>query len=449
MNRYETALSSSKVLRPVKTPGKSYRGTLERLLRGDLNFHEENGNYATHNLHAFAAKFPPQIPRTFITNLTSEGEVILDPMVGSGTTIIEALLLNRKAIGLDLDPLSIRINRAKLICLGHIDISPSVDRVITKAEELLEQAAKLEAERKHRFDSASLEFINYWFLPRTQQELLSLILAIEDEPDSDVRQVLELIFSSTIVTKSGGVSMARDLAHSRPHMDLTKIPKNAVEEFRKRARRFVKELSQFPKIFGDARVENGDARHMEIPSNSVDLVVTSPPYANAIDYMRAHKFSLVWFREPISQLSDLRAKYIGSERIGKLSKRVLPPKTLEIIHNVTEKDAKKAKILHKYYSDMEETLEETYRVLKPGRVAIIVIGSSTMRGLDVKTHECLAEIANFVGFEVVGLSKRQLDRNRRMMPARFKGNGDSQIENRIHEEYVLGLIIPESLNHAK
>ena len=60
-------------------------------------------------------------------------------------------------------------------------------------------------------------------------------------------------------------------------------------------------------------LHHADARQLPIDDESVDLVITSPPYANAIDYMRAHKFSLVWFGEPISELSALRATYIGSD----------------------------------------------------------------------------------------------------------------------------------------
>ena len=53
---------------------------------------------------------------------------------------------------------------------------------------------------------------------------------------------------------------------------------------------------------------------LPLADGSVDLIVTSPPYANAIDYMRAHKFSLVWLGQPIANLSHLRGKYIGAER---------------------------------------------------------------------------------------------------------------------------------------
>src|SRR5215471_13641600 len=92
-------------------PGK--RGRLVTLLASELNFHGENGNYASHHLHAFAARFPPQLPRAFIRGLTNQGDVVLDPMMGSGTTVVEAWLEERRGVGLDIDPLALRLCRVK------------------------------------------------------------------------------------------------------------------------------------------------------------------------------------------------------------------------------------------------------------------------------------------------------------------------------------------------
>jgi hypothetical protein len=93
---------------------------------------------------------------------------------------------------------------------------------------------------------------------------------------------------------------------------------------------------------------------------------------------------------------------------------------------------------------MKSVLTEMYRVLRSDSVAIVVVGTSVMRNIDVQTHYCLADIAAEVGFDVVGIAQRVLDRNKRMMPARFGKKTDSMIEQRMHEEYVLGLVKPES-----
>jgi DNA modification methylase len=86
---------------------------LSDLLAQELDFHNQNVTYASHNFHSFPAKFPPQLPRHFIDGLTNAGDVVLDPMQGSGTTTLEALLTGRQAIGTDIDPLALLIASVK------------------------------------------------------------------------------------------------------------------------------------------------------------------------------------------------------------------------------------------------------------------------------------------------------------------------------------------------
>jgi len=92
----------------------NYERSLGRLLKSNLCFHGCNGRYSTHAWHPFPAKFPPQLPEAFISGLTFEGETVFDPMMGSGTTLVEAARLGRKAIGCDIDPLARLIVGAKL-----------------------------------------------------------------------------------------------------------------------------------------------------------------------------------------------------------------------------------------------------------------------------------------------------------------------------------------------
>ena len=413
---------------------------LSALLAGELNFHGEDSSYASHDVHAFAAKFPPQLPRAFIRGLTAPGDVVLDPMMGSGTTIVEALLAGRRGIGLDIDPLALRVSQAKTIPMSADDLRNIGLKVISHAQDLLSDPS---IERLiQKFDSRTKEFIDYWFYPKTQRELAALILSMQTVNVSLVRRFLELTFSSIIVTKSGGVSRARDLAHSRPHLDKEKTPKNALEQFSLRLQKNIKSMAHLDPRGALAAQLPGDARSMPLKDGVIDLIVTSPPYANAIDYMRAHKFPLVWLGESVVNLTELRARYIGSEKINGAQYTALPDKTESIIRQLEKRDRKKSSILRKYFTEMKVVLTEMCRVLHKDSPAIVVVGPSIMRGIDVQTHHCLAEIAQETGFGVVGVVQRSLDRNKRMMPARFGKKTDSMIEQRMHEEYVIGLLKP-------
>ena len=187
----------------------------------------------------------------------------------------------------------------------------------------------------------------------------------------------------------------------------------------------------------------GDAEEMKLKDASIDLLFTSPPYAaNAIDYMRAHKFSLVWFRNLLDELSDLRSRYIGGENVSDYEFLELPKDSNRIVESITEADKKKGLALRRYYSEMTRVLKQSYRVLKPGKAALFVVGASKMRGIDSQTQNCLGDIGESVGFELVGIATRRLDRNRRMLPASLKRQQDSQIEERMHEEYIVALQKP-------
>jgi DNA modification methylase len=416
----------------------SMRQRLTALLQGELNFHGADSSYASHDVHAFAAKFPPQLPRAFIRGLTAPGDFVLDPMLGSGTTIVEALLEGRRGIGLDIDPLALRVSQAKTMPMRIDDLRNIGSHIVSQAQNLL---ANNSVEKfLQQFDSRTKVFVDYWFCPHTQRELAALVLAMQTVEASLVRRFLELTFSSIIVTKSGGVSRARDLAHGRPHLDKEKHPKNALEQFSLRLQKNIQSIEHLDSKGALATPLPGDARSIPLRNEVIDLIVTSPPYANAIDYMRAHKFPLVWLGESVVNLTALRARYIGSEKLNGTQYAELPGKTASIIQQLAERDRKKSSILRKYFTEMQAVLAEMYRVLRQDAPAIVVVGPSVMRGIDVQTHHCLAEMARETGFSVIGVVQRSLDRNKRMMPARFGKKTDSMIEQRMHEEYVIGLL---------
>ena len=187
-----------------------------------------------------------------------------------------------------------------------------------------------------------------------------------------------------------------------------------------------------------------DAQHLALRDDTIQLIVTSPPYAsNAIDYMRAHKFSLVWFGYAIGDLGAKRRDYIGAEAIRGITFEALPHRVEEVILEVERRDAKKAQVLRRYYSEMTRTLCEMYRVLCTGRAAIMVVGTSLMRGVDTRVQHCVGAIASRIGFDLVGVGVRNLDRDRRMMPARWQKDSSSQIEQRMHKEYVIAFLKPD------
>jgi DNA modification methylase len=454
----------------LSEPDLTGRALLTELLSGDLDFHQSDGGYASHNLHSFPAKFPPQLPRKFIEGLTTPGDLVLDPMNGSGTTILEAVLLGRRAIGCDIDPLALRIGQGKVTPLDPARLYNWGEKITTGARwQTLEHEEGLRQALAARWDADTLDFVDTWFTPEIQIELLALLNEIQAIPETQVRNFFLIILSSIVITKSGGVSLALDLAHTRPHMAkvvlgtrgevirggdyqnvnankkriLTKRLRSPISEFEKKYRAALKTLAKPAQFLAKANMTAGNAQALPLAAASVDLIVTSPPYAgNAIDYMRAHKFSLVWLGHKIKGLGSHRNQYIGSEATNGRDFADLPTFTSGKVQAIAQKDAKKSLVLHRYYTEMTAVLREMHRVLKPGKAAIVVVGSTVMRGLDTETQLCLAEIGTSLGLEVPHIGVRQLDRNRRMLPAGMKIDQDSQIQQRMHQEFVIGFLKP-------
>lgn len=452
------------------TQSLCYKDVLQSILNSDLSFNGYDTSYASHDFHAFPAKFPPQLPRKFILGLTKPGDVVLDPMMGSGTTIVEAFLTDRKALGFDIDPLARLISGVKTTALEIEDVSKRSQLIIKNATiSVRDKGLYLQSVLDTKWDTSTKAFIDYWFAPDTQIELIALLLEIEQIEDERIKDFFKLAFSACIITKTGGVSLAFDLAHTRPHKAkvaynvsgnliygadylesptartefLTKNLRSPIYEFQKRVSQNIKSLLEVPSNKIAPELALGNAQALPIEKDSVDLVVTSPPYAsNAIDYMRAHKFSLVWLGYSINQLSNTRSYTIGGESTNDFQFEELPERTNEIINNIKQIDPKKGAVLRRYYSEMSLVLKNVYSVLKPGKAAILVVASSIMRNIDTQTQTCLAEIGSTLGFEIPGIGVRHLDRNRRMLPTGITLDRNSQIQQRMHEEFVISFYKP-------
>ncbi len=447
-NRKVSELKADFIMHPslVRAADSALLHKLRALLSEDLGFHDAPVNNGRHNFHSFPAKFPPELSRLFIENLTTAGELVLDPMAGSGTTVVEAVSTGRNGLGFDIDPLALLIAKVKITPLDASRVRTEVQRVVQEAELSLLHSSRIERELARKFDEKTRAFINYWFTEATQLELMSLLIQIEKIEDPDIKDFLKLTFSAIIVTKSGGVSLAWDLGHTRPHrlnQGKEKKYKPAIPEFEKRAAKNLSSLLKEKTVAHESRVRFGSAESLPLDPDCVDLIVTSPPYAsNAIDYMRAHKFSLVWLGMEVDKLTKLRSEYIGNDKITGYTFESLPSLPEKIISTISALDSKKGTVLRRYFSEMTRVLREMHRVLKPGRLAIVVVGSSVMRGIDTETDHCLAEIGASLDMPCAGIGVRMLDRDRRMMPTSLNNRYNSQIENRMHREFVLAFVKP-------
>jgi DNA modification methylase len=413
---------------------------------GDLTFSAAGNLYATHGLHPFAARCPPPLAAWAITHFSEPGQIVLDPMAGSGTTLVEACLLGRVARGADIDPLARLIAKAKATLVDPDAFGKAGAEVLRLAEE----GAVDDSWRP------ALPGWERWFRLDVAQDLSRLraaILAVDAE--QDVTDLLWVCFSSLIVARTS-VANARDLVHSRHHYRLWEQDPLCIRRFRARtaqARRMMGEYLARLDANGVAApnvaLVGQDARVVRMDDGTVDLVLSSPPYCSALDYTRAHMFAVAWMADvldvTIAQYRLLGREYLGSERAALAGVRgdQRLPGTLGVVGVDTAIAAlsdgpRRAWIVHRYFREMREVLSECARVTRPGGHVVLVVCPSNIRRVVIPTHRLLAELAGTLPpplrLDLVDCRERTIHDHRRVMPYLEAAFGP-----RMRTEYVLVL----------
>ena len=395
-------------------------------------------------IHPFPARMAPGIALEALGE--SEHPLrVLDPMAGSGTVLAVARARGHRAYGLDLDPLAVLLAG---VWTRTIDSEQATD----KAEEVLSRArARMRTVSVRQAypigcDEETRAFIRYWFDEYARRQLAALSLSISRIHDDATRDVLWCGFSRLIITKQAGASLAMDLSHSRPHRKFIRSPIKPFDRFTSAVDVVV---SNCPNSGGSrevgplAIVKRGDARNLGIESSSIDLVLTSPPYLNAIDYMRCSKFSLVWMGYTVSELRQIRADSVGTEAS---SQQALDAKWVQaLIKQLGLKPALSARnhaLLSTYAWDMGRAMAEVSRVLRRGGRAVYVIGESTCRGTFIRNSEIISAVAERNGLKLMSRNSRALPANRRYLPPPQRGAANTMLNARMRREVVVEFAKP-------
>ena len=231
-----------------------------------------------HPIHPFPARMAPEIALEESARLTA-GSLVLDPMAGSGTVLRTASERGHRACGYDMDPLAVLMARVWTTPLNPSDLLVAADDMIARAQDIDADAVALPWIDG---DQETRNFVNYWFAEAQQRDLRKLSSVLCDWGGT-IGDALRIGLSRTIITKDRGASLGRDVSHSRPHRvsDANDFP--VIGEFHRSIQRLAHRLETQPPL-GGVTVERGDARHLGgMRAASVDAVITSPPYLNAID----------------------------------------------------------------------------------------------------------------------------------------------------------------------
>jgi hypothetical protein len=383
-------------------------------------------------VHPFPARMAPELALASLKDLAANS-VVLDPMSGSGTVLRQALALGHHAIGFDLDPLAVLMSRVGTTAVDSASVRAELDGVLAESE-----LVDLRTERLAWQDDETKAFITYWFAQTQRRDLarLAVVLARRRAARLGAKRraalnVLQVALSRIIVTKEQCASLARDTSHSRPHRVADSSTFNVREGFARSVALIVRRVDGISPATG-LRIDTGDARRMMVTDGSVDAIMTSPPYLNAIDYMRGHRMSLVWLGYSIGELRTIRSTSVGAER-GTDAEGAEISAIVGATCDATQLPSRHRRMLDRYADDLRLMMREAARVLRPGGTATYVVGNSCLKNVFIQNSEGVVQAGRSAGLTLVEERERDLPANSRYLPMTEEGT----LSKRMRTETIL------------
>lgn len=359
--------------------------------------------YLSHALGPpYKAKFHPRMAKAMMNALGLKRGVLLDPFVGSGTMLIECTLSGVDSIGVDISPVCVQAARAKIAALTTPlqSLRQEIDGMIETAHR---QKRRTEMIEKIVPSSVLSRY------PSKRGELLSICLikrSIEEVGDEGIRDIF-------LMTLSKVVSQA---VRSKSKASVLPLFEKELEEVWKRALAFSKLGEEIAIRLGKAVVLQGDARRLSLPEESVQAVVTSPPYSTAVDYVK-NDLPILETIHGVN-VEKLEAAMIGNPRFRGDGRGLLdhirtkeqrfkgiPREAQEKILDLLSHGRKNLALRqYRFLLDMAMAMKEIYRVLEPGCRCVVIIGNNHFRvggrELEFRNAQYLCEMAvSEAGFE--------------------------------------------------
>ncbi len=383
-------------------------------------------------IHPFPARMAPEIALRAVSELPA-GSLVLDPMAGSGTVLRTAADQGHSAIGFDLDPLAVLMAK-----VWNTEIDPA--RLLKAGYDLLERVDSQDHRRIIPLpwidnDRETTDFIKDWFA-RKQRMQLRCFSGLLYRRRGTIADAMRIALSRTIIRKEGGASLGDDVSHSRPHIVREENDYDVAAGFETSMVRLASIFEEQPPQ-GRVQVKRGDGRCLsELKTRSADAIVTSPPYLNAIDYLRGHKLSLVWFGYQMRTLRRIRAMSIGAEKGPDTISKSWVQRLRKAMGDIGALPGAQQRMVDRYIMDLHDMLVAVRRVLKSEGTAVFVTGNSCLRGVFIQNSAAVAELAQQLGFVLMNQDERELPAMRRYLPPPSAVTPRG-IEKRIRTEVVM------------
>ena len=334
----------------------------------DWSFSERSGTDVLGRIHPYPAKFIPEIPGTLLDCLPPPpGSRVLDPFMGSGTTLVEAQRRGYGSVGVDLNPIAALITRVRTSSL--------VDSFLDIAAQ-----TSARAESMGRAPIPQIPRLEHWFKPSVQEAVAQLRAAIRLAP-MDAQPALELALSSILVRVSNQESDTRYAAIDKP------INKAGVfAAFALACRRLADALATRKYDLDNTQIIRSDVLQVAPIDiqGPIGAVITSPPYPNAYEYWLYHKYRMWWLgHDPLA----VKAAEIGA-RAHFFKKK----------HHTADD----------FVRQMERCFDLLSAVLVKDGYICFVVGRSVIHGQTIDNAGIITRAAAGRGFQPIFTVERQI-----------------------------------------
>ena len=387
-----------------------------------------NGRHSfTHLLFRFPAKFHPPIVRWALDKYGRRGSLVLDPFAGSGTLQVEALSKGISAIGIDIDPVSCLVSKAKTTPINPRRLKESFDQLkeLLDHNELFYDGVKSRPggdidDKKYDATKRDLWIPNipnifHWFRKYVIIDLAILFNTIEN---------LRLPKSQRTFFRACAISIIRRSSNADPGpvsgLEVTRIQAernktrriNVNKLFYHKCEETIVGMSQLwlavesfrprPK----ARSFEGNAlgvaqlldKHV-ITRNGVPLIITSPPYCRAVEYSRRHQLEMYWLKKVSSQEQyvDITHRYIGRNLVRQRDWDETVTFGISgldtMLNKISAINPRKSRTIRHYFVSMEKAFIELHNIISKRGIFICIIGDSVCCNIPIHTADFIAELA--------------------------------------------------------
>lgn len=433
------ALKGKRHANIVSEPEVEYRNFKQRANKSfdeSWDFRKANTKEFTHCFHSYPAMMIPQVARRIIHTYGSKAKILFDPYCGTGTSLVEANLEGKNAIGTDINPLA-RLIAATKTTKADIQV---LDLFLHDFMNYF-FSINFQVEKVKSIIIPEIKNIDFWFSKSVQKKLGVLRGYIENINDVSIRNFFKVAFSETV----------REVSHQKQR------------EFKLVRRKDFEERTE-PDVFGvmitklsrnkqgliefEKSCKNGSVTsihdfntveiipHNIIKENSVDIVVTSPPYGDSrttVAYGQYSRLANEWLG--YANANQIDNKLMGGEKrkhIHEFKSDVLN----DVIYTIQKEDKERVRDVISFYEDYEQSINHVSTTIKKGGYACYVVGNRTVKGVTIPTDEITARLFEENNFTHIETIVRNIP-NKRMPSKNSPSNVVGETASTMKNEYIV------------